>query len=77
MRRASLFFFYPLGLIVHVQSSSSSEPPHPAALRAAGCGGTRWQSFHSWQICRSLGARYGPSLDVYGPVWGWLAAGQE
>ena len=32
----------------------------------------RCQKFHSWQICRSLGARYGPSPDIYGPVWGWL-----
>jgi hypothetical protein len=37
-------------------SSSSSEPPHPAALRAAGCGGTTSQKFHRWQICGSLGS---------------------
>jgi hypothetical protein len=44
----------------------------PAALRAAGCGGTALHQFHRWQICRSLGSVLWPFPDVYGPVWGWL-----
>ena len=44
----------------------------PAALRAAGCGGTTLQRFTGGRYAAALAARYGPSLDVYGPVWGWL-----
>ena len=58
------------------QSSSSSEPPHPAALRAAGCGGTAFHQFHRWQICRSLGSALWPFPRRLRPRLGLASAGQ-
>ena len=54
-------------------SSSSSEPlPPPPAGAGGGGRGTTLHHFTGGRYAAALAARYGPSLDVYGPVWGWL-----
>jgi hypothetical protein len=49
-----LFLLPPHTSIPSGHNSSSSEPPHPAALRAAGCGGTTLHRF--------TGGRYAAAL---------------
>jgi len=43
---------------VHLQASQRTR-----RAPRGGCGGTALHQFHRWQICRRLGARYGPSLE--------------
>ena len=42
--------------------------PPPRSARQGG-GGTTLQNFTGGRYAAALAARYGPSLDVYGPVW--------
>ena len=56
--------------IVYLQASLYH---HPTRWRGWGGGrGTTLHHFTGGRYAAAWAARYGPSLDVYGPVWGWL-----